>query len=55
MVTFINPWTGTETYVADERKDKYLRAGFKPALDGVQHTEPEEEPKKKTTKKTTKK
>jgi hypothetical protein len=28
MVVFINPITGTETLVADERKDEYLGAGF---------------------------
>lgn len=29
MVVFINPFTGTETLVADERKDEYLGAGYK--------------------------
>lgn len=29
MIRFINPYTGTETQVADERKDEYLGAGFK--------------------------
>lgn len=28
MVVFINPITGTETLVADERKNEYLGAGF---------------------------
>lgn len=28
MVVFINPLTGTETLVADERKDEYLGAGY---------------------------
>ena len=56
MARFINPFTGTECQVADERKDEYLGAGFKlvPELSEqkpVEVTAPEEkedkpEPKK---------
>lgn len=30
MITLINPFTGTETMVTDERLDEYLGAGYKP-------------------------
>lgn len=53
MISLINPWTGTETIVADERKDEYMAAGFKLAA-LAQEIEPEK-PVKKAVKKTTKK
>lgn len=45
MVTFINPFTGTETMVADDRKDEYLGAGYTLAP-GYIVQEPIEEPVK---------
>jgi hypothetical protein len=56
MITFINPYTGTETMVTDERKDEYLRAGFKLALEAPAQKpvesvkEVKEEPKKEVKK-----
>ena len=59
MIRFINPYTGTETQVADERKDEYLGAGFrlvpelseqKPVEKAVpEETEEKPEPKKAKT------
>lgn len=56
MVRFINPFTGTECQVADERKDEYLGAGFKlvPELSEqkpVEVTAPEEKEEKPEPKK----
>lgn len=42
MVTFVNLMTGTEFYVADDRVDEYLKAGFKPAY-GYSESVPEAE------------
>ena len=42
MVTFVNQMTGTEFYVADDRVDEYLKAGFKPAY-GYSESVPEAE------------
>jgi len=33
MVRFINKLTGAEMFVADDRKDEYLKAGHKLAID----------------------
>ena len=57
MIKFINKLKGTEMWVADERKDEYLRAGHKLALDCAKPTkeEPKEPEKKATVKKTPKK
>ena len=60
MVKFINPLTGTETMVADERKDEYLGAGYKlapefPEVKPIEKPVVEEKPVEKkveTTKKT---
>ena len=61
MVKFIHNLTGTEMWVADERKEEYLRAGHrlalassaKPAEVSVEEPkEVKEEPKKATPKKT---
>ena len=56
MIRFINPYTGTETQVADERKDEYLGAGFRlvPELSEqkpVEVTAPEEKEEKPEPKK----
>lgn len=53
MVIFINPLTGTETLVTDERKDEYLGAGYKLASDSSEQKPVEEPEKKKEVKKTT--
>lgn len=48
MIKFVNAFTGTDMWVADERKDEYLRAGHKLALEKSEkpiETE-EAEPKK---------
>lgn len=42
MVTFVNLMTGTEFYVADDRVEEYLKAGFKPAY-GYSESVPEAE------------
>lgn len=54
MLKFINGITGTEMYVADERKDEYLAAGHKlAALPATKNTEKEPaKPKKTAAKKT---
>lgn len=49
MVKFINHLTGTEMFVADDRAEEYIGAGFKPASDtsnGQQTGKPEKKPKK---------
>lgn len=49
MVKFINHLTGTEMFVADDRVDEYIRAGFKPASDdsdGQQTKKAPEKPKR---------
>ena len=47
MIKFINRFTGTEMWVADDRKEEYIAAGHKPAVDAVK-------PIKKVTRKTKK-
>lgn len=32
MIKFVNRFTGSAMYVADERKEEYLAAGHKPAV-----------------------
>ena len=47
MVAFISTLTGTEFYVADNRVDEYLKAGFMPAYrhsESVPEPEAEEPP-----------
>lgn len=39
MISLINPYTGTETIIADERKDEYLGAGYKLASDAQKQIE----------------
>lgn len=52
MVKFINAYTGTEMFVADERVEEYKRAGHRLALDvPTVKTDTKEPVKKKTTKK----
>ncbi len=53
MIKLINATTGTPMWVADERKDKYLRAGHRLALEKrdepivtEEASEPISEPKK---------
>lgn len=53
MIKLINKITGTEMWVANDRAEKYLAAGHKPAVQ-VPPAPPAEKtvpPKKKTTKK----
>ncbi len=58
MIEFINKFTGTRMWVAEQRKDEYMAAGHKLAADicvatnVVEDTEPK--PVKKTTKRATK-
>lgn len=49
MVKFINRLTGTEMYVDESRKDEYLAAGHKLALDTIK--KPVKKPVKKEKKK----
>lgn len=51
MVKLINAFTNTEMWVADDRKDEYIAAGHKPAVDIAVSEEKPAEPKKRTTKK----
>ena len=57
MVVFINSLTGTEMLVADDRKDEYLAAGYKLAVnDSAEKEKAEtvvEKPKKAPAKKST--
>ena len=49
MVRMINGWTGTEMFVAEDRKDEYLAAGHRLAAEAPapKKAEPvKEEPKK---------
>ena len=46
MVKMINRVTGTEMWIAEERKEEYLAAGHKLAAEPA----PTEEPKKRTKK-----
>ena len=57
MIKFINRLTKTIMWVADERKDEYLRAGHELALDSSKPIEvaDEVEPEVVKTKKATKK
>lgn len=48
MITFINPLTGTETLVVDERKEEYLKAGYKLAFGYFEEPDAEPEPTKTT-------
>lgn len=60
MIKFIHNLTGTEMWVADERKEEYLRAGHrlalspsaKPAEVSVEEPKEVKEEPKKATKKT---
>ena len=47
MVKFINKTTGTDMWVADERKDEYLEAGHKLASEPVADKPKEAAPKSK--------
>ena len=51
MILFINKITGTEMWVADNRKEQYLAAGHKLAADPIKPTEEPEEQEAKETKK----
>lgn len=56
MVVFINTLTGTEMLVADNRKDEYLAAGYKLAVNNSETEKAETvtpEPKKTPAKKST--
>lgn len=55
MVKFINRFTGTEMWVADDRKDEYIGAGHTLAPEALPVEKPKKEPEKKTVKKATKK
>ena len=55
MVKFINRFTGTEMWVADDRKDEYIGAGHTLAPEACPVEKPKKEPEKKTVKKTTRK
>lgn len=55
MVKFINRFTGSEMWVADDRKDEYLGAGHKLAPEDNPSEKPKKESEKKTVKKTTRK
>ncbi|MBQ1573061.1 MAG: hypothetical protein IIZ78_18170 [Clostridiales bacterium] len=58
MIKFINAFSGTEMWVADERKEEYLAAGHKLAAElsaKPAEKEPEVAPKKVAAKKATKK
>ena len=48
MVEFINAYTGTQMWVADNRVDEYKAAGHKPAANSEKPTE--DKPKKASTK-----
>lgn len=54
MVEFINSFTGTTMWVADERVEEYRAAGHHPVALPSEAIEPTEEPAKKTVKRTTK-
>lgn len=45
MIRFINKLTGGDMWVADSRRDEYIRAGHKPAL----AVEPADEPVREET------
>ena len=53
MIKFINRFTGSEMWVADDRKEEYIGAGHK--LAPTPSEKPQKEPEKKTAKKTTRK
>lgn len=55
MVEFINGFTGTQMWVADERVEEYKAAGHKLAALPSTAKEPTKSPVKKTVKKSTKK
>ena len=55
MVRFINKFTGTEMWVADDRVEEYKAAGHKPAALAFDPMVPAARPKKSPAKKTTKK
>lgn len=46
MVRFINKYTGTDMWVADDRVEEYKAAGHKPAASDTKPAE--EEPKSKS-------
>ncbi len=50
MVEFINAYTGTQMWVADERAEEYKAAGHQPVASPSAATKPaDEKPKKKRT------
>lgn len=51
MVKFINAYTGTEMWVAEDRVEEYKAAGHKLAAKSEVVKPAEEKPKKKATKK----
>ena len=55
MIKFINSLTGTEMFVADDRKEEYLAAGHvlavKPPVEAKKAETVKEEPKKEVIKK----
>lgn len=51
MVKFINKTTGTDMWVADERKDEYLEAGHKLASEPIAKKPKTEAVEKKVTRK----
>lgn len=53
MKKFINAYTGTLMFVADEREEEYKAAGHKPVADSfvLKTADPEKKPVKKTVKK----
>ena len=55
MVEFINVFTGTQMWVADERTEEYKAAGHKLAASSSEAIIPDEEPEKPKKKRTTKK
>ena len=55
MVRFINKFTGTDMWVADDRMEEYKAAGHKPAALAFDPMVPAARPKKLPAKKTTKK
>lgn len=55
MIKFINRTFGNEMWVADERKEEYLAAGHKLAVENPKPAAPVLKPKKTGSKKSTKK
>lgn len=55
MVEFVNAFTGSQMWVADERVEEYKAAGHRPVATSSAATMPTEEPKKVVKKTATKK